>query len=92
MAQCANNQSPDIASEVTGWVADVDDLLVRFQIAIELLTCESGVAPDVKQMMDELRGRIRRLRVEAPNAQSIQTWLRVLSVSARGTARFINLA
>ena len=92
MANFTDNQSHGIASEVTVWVADVDDLLVRFQIAIELLNCESGVAPDVKQMMDELRGRIRRLRVEAPNANSVQAWLRMLSVSTRGTARFTNLA
>jgi hypothetical protein len=92
VANFANNQSPDLASEVTDWVAQVEDLLVRFQIAIELLQREPGVATDVKQMMDELRGRIRRLRVEAPTAQSVQTWLRVLSISARGTARFSDLA
>jgi hypothetical protein len=92
VANFANDQSPDLISEVTDWVAEVDDLLVRFQIAMEFMHREAGVAPDVKQMMDELRGRIRRLRVEAPTAQSVQTWLRVLSVSARGTARFTNLA
>jgi hypothetical protein len=66
---------------------------VRFQIAIELLSRDAAVAPDVKQMMDELRGRIRRLRVDAPTPRSVQVWLRALSaVSARGPARFLNLA
>ena len=92
MSNRTDYPSPDIASEMTSWIADVDDLLVRFQIAIELLNREAGVAPDVKQMMDELRGRIRRLRVEAPTPQAVQTWLRVLSVSARGPAKFVNHA
>ena len=83
---------PDAASDVSAWVSEVEDLLVRFQIAIELLTREAGVAPEVKQLMDELRARIRRLRVEAPNSRAVQTWLRALSITARGPARFVNHA
>ena len=92
MARYIEQAEPDVACDVTDWIGEVEDLLARFQIAIELLNLEAGVAPDVKQVMDELRARIRRLRADVPNAQSVQTWLRALSNSARGPARFLNLA
>jgi hypothetical protein len=92
LTELVDNQVPDVASDVTNWVTEVEDLLVRIQIAIELLNREAGVAPEVKQLMDELRARVRRLRVEAPNAQSVQTWLRAMSAAARGSPKFINHA
>jgi hypothetical protein len=86
---------PAVETAVTQWVADVDELLGRLQLAIKLLGLDGAASPDVKQVMNDLLELVRELRVDAPSPQEVRLWLRALACVVgvnrlRGPARFIN--
>ena len=89
--------SPEVGIAVSEWIEQVDDLLCRLQIVMQVLQVQTDVPPEAKRTTGELLTVLRELRSDTPRPAAVTTWLRALACDAgvrwlRGPARFINAA